>query len=172
MVRLLARDDLEAFQAYRTDARLAVYQEWSPMSAPEATAFLAAMSAVTDLVPGDWIQLGIADAVSNELIGDIGLRLDADRHGTEIGFTLSSARHGQGLASEAVRTALDLVFTCAPIEEVRAVTDARNAASIRLLQRVGFSQVSERQAVARGERCTEYLYRARRRRETRGGGRS
>jgi aminoglycoside 6'-N-acetyltransferase len=93
-----------------------------------------------------------------ELIGDIGLYLAEDSRHAEIGFTL--ARHAQrrGLATAAVREAVQLVFAFTAVERVVGITDARNHASIALLERVNMRKVEERTVEFRGETCVEYVY--------------
>jgi RimJ/RimL family protein N-acetyltransferase len=50
------------------------------------------------------------------------------------------------------------LFRRTRVKSVRAVTDARNLASIALLERLGFRRASEQQAMFRGEPCVEYVY--------------
>jgi RimJ/RimL family protein N-acetyltransferase len=159
VLRLLRASDLAAFQAYRADAELGRYQGWTAMSDAQALDFLVEMAAATTLVLGDWVQLGIAEPRRDELIGDIGLFLDADGQEAEIGFTLAHAWQGQGLAAEAVRVAVRLVFDCSGAQRLRAITDARNAPSIGLLRRVGFAHGDTLETVFRGEPCTEWVFR-------------
>jgi RimJ/RimL family protein N-acetyltransferase len=45
---------------------------------------------------------------------------------------------------------------------IRAVTDARNLASIGVLERAGFRFASQQPAVFKGEPCIEFVYRRRR----------
>jgi len=158
MLRRLATSDLAAFQAYRHDAVLGQYQGWSPTTDDEASSFLTEMSIAELLQPGIWIQLGIADPKSLVLIGDIGLLLTDDGQHAEIGFTLSRPSQGRGIATAAVREALDLVFEQTGAERVLGVTDSRNLPSIRLLERVGMRLVETRSATFRGEDCIEYIY--------------
>jgi RimJ/RimL family protein N-acetyltransferase len=158
ILRRLVSTDLSMFLAYRTDPELARYQGWSPMSETEGAAFISAVANVDSLIPGEWIQLGIADANTDQLLGDIGVFLSDDECIAEIGFTLSSNAQGKGIATEAVRAALQLVFTTSPAQIVRAITDARNQASIRLLERLQFVFVSKSDTVFKGEPCTEYCY--------------
>ena len=49
-------------------------------------------------------------------------------------------RQGRGLASEAVRQALDFGFGTLGLERVEADVDPRNGASCRLLERLGFQR--------------------------------
>jgi len=72
LLRRLRPSDLSSFQAYRSIPELGRYQGWSPMSGAEAMAFLAEMKDAPLFTPGQWVQLGIAEAATNRLIGDIG----------------------------------------------------------------------------------------------------
>ena len=164
-MRRLAASDLAAFQAYRRDAELGRYQGWSVESDAEAGSFLAEMGTAALLQPGKWSQIGIADAVSKSLIGDIGLLMAEDGRQAEIGFTLRRESQGRGIATTAVREAINLVFEQTRAERVLAIADAGNLASIRLLERIGMRRVESRDAVFRGEPCVEHIYTVRRQRE-------
>jgi RimJ/RimL family protein N-acetyltransferase len=157
-LRRLRPDDLAAFQAYRSDVGLGRYQGWLPMSEAAARAFLVEMSAACPFVPGEWIQLGIAEPASDRLIGDIGVFLAPDAASAEIGFTLEPSSQGRGTATAAVKAAARLVFSATPAAFIVGVTDTRNAASIRLLERAGFRHSDSRDAVFRGEPCREAVY--------------
>ncbi len=181
--RLDPAADLAAFQAYRHDTELGRYQGWSAMDDAAATAFLAEMAAMPWAPPGAWMQFGIAlrnaragasdgpDDRGNPraewgrtpLIGDIGLHLDPAGREAEIGYTLAAAHQHHGLASEALRAALALVFATTPVERIVGITDARNRASCALLERIGMRHVATADAVFRGEPCVERTYVAARR---------
>ncbi len=158
ILRRLSIDDLGAFQAYRGDADLARYQGWSPMSDAQASEFLAEMHSTPFLQPGAWTQIGIADPNSQGLIGDIGLFLDPEGRGAEIGFTLARQAQGHGVATAAVREALDMIFESSAAQRVVGITDARNLASMRLLERVGMQITETRNTVFRGEPCVEHVF--------------
>ena len=158
VIRALRVSDLGRFHAYRADQTLARFQGWTPMTVDEALAFLQATSAVTDLIAGDWIQLGAAEAITDQLIGDLGLFLAHDGLWAEVGFTLNQESQGQGHATRAVLVAIELVLASSSAAEVRAVTDARNVASIRVLERAGFQFALQQQAVFKDEACTELVY--------------
>lgn len=158
VLRRLALTDLPSFQLYRRDSRVGLYQSWEPQSDQDASLFIAEMSRVPLFPLGQWVQLAIADRISDALIGDVGVHVAADGATAEIGFTLSGPAQGQGLGTEAVRSAIELVFDRAPVERIVAVTDARNLPSIRLLERVGMQRIDAVQAMFKGEPCTEYRY--------------
>ena len=158
ILRRLTTADLPAFQAYRSDAQLGLYQGWSPMSDEEALAFLSEMSTAPLFRPGSWTQIGIAEAPSHSLSGDIGLFLAEDSRHAEIGFTLSRHAQGRGVATTAVREAIKLIFDCTSVDRVLGITDVRNSASVRLLERVGMDRIEARNTVFRGEPCEEWVY--------------
>ncbi len=162
MVRLFREADVDAFHAYRSDPELARYQGWSPMTHAEAMAFVKGMLCTTRLVPGAWIQLAIAHASTDALLGDLGLFLAEDQQSGEIGFTLCNAAQGQGHAARAVIEATALFLDVNEGIEIRGITDARNTPSIRVLERSGFVQVSVQDCVFKGESCTELVYSLRR----------
>ena len=157
-LRRLCAGDLAAFQEYRHDAELGRYQGWSPMTDAEARAFLTQMSDAPLFAPGAWSQLGISASTEPRLIGDIGLFLAADSRHVEIGFTLSRRYQGQGLATVAVRAAIALALELTAADRVLGITDARNHASIRLLERAGLRRMETKATVFRGEPCVEHVY--------------
>jgi RimJ/RimL family protein N-acetyltransferase len=157
-LRRLHLDDLAAFQAYRAIPELGRYQGWTPMPGHEAVAFLTRMHEKPLLQRGEWIQLGIADRATDELIGDIGIYLSDDGAGAEIGFTLAPPSQGRGIATAAVRAAVQLIFDSTPVRQVTGMTDTRNLASARLLERAGFTWRHDREALFHDQPCTEKVY--------------
>lgn len=158
VLRRLSVADLAAFQSYRTDAELGRYQGWSAMSDADACAFLDEMSKAPLFQPGQWAQIAIAEPQTSALLGDIGLYLAPDAREAEIGFTLARHAQGLGLGTAAVQEALRLIFLCTAVERVNGITDARNHASIALLERVGMRKIEERTVEFRGEACVEHVY--------------
>jgi aminoglycoside 6'-N-acetyltransferase len=157
-LRKFRADDVARFHGYRSDPVLAVYQGWSPMAFPEAQAFVEEMCDVASLRLGEWIQLAIADAKTDELLGDIGLLLDPDGAAAELGFTLCRSAQGQGHATRAARAATSLTYATSTATSIRAVTDARNVSSVRTLELAAFKFSHSQKAVFKGEPCTELVY--------------
>jgi RimJ/RimL family protein N-acetyltransferase len=116
------------------------------------------MSAAAFCTIGQWFQFGIADRSTDRLIGDIGVCVHGPEKGhAELGFTLAADWQGRGLAFEAVCETLVLLFENTDIDRVIAITDARNDASVRLLERVGMKRLETLNAVFRGEPCLEHV---------------
>ena len=157
-LRRLRAEDLPHFQHYRADAEVGRYQGWLPTDDAAAGTFLAQMATTPFCPPGHWCQIAIADIDGDTLIGDIGLCLAADGEALEMGFTLAREWHGTGRAAEAVQLALQAVWAQTKAQRVLGLTDVRNAASVRLLQRLGFRRFATLQAVFRGEPCSEHHF--------------
>jgi RimJ/RimL family protein N-acetyltransferase len=154
-LRRLRVADLPVFQGYRHDPQVGRFQGWTPLDDDGARAFLADVASAPLLQCGHWSQVAVTRTADDTLCGDLGLFMSDDAAQAEIGFTLAREHQGQGLATRAVRLALAMLFGRTPVTRVVAITDARNAPSIALLQRLGFALTSRTQAVFRGEPCTE-----------------
>jgi ribosomal-protein-alanine N-acetyltransferase len=73
-------------------------------------------------------------------IGDVGFHNYAPRHGrAELGYKLHRDFWRRGLMSEALGAVLAHGFTSLGLNRVEALVDPRNAASLGLLHRLGFS---------------------------------
>jgi len=158
VLRRLAPADLADFQRYRHDPDVGRYQGWKPWPDAEAAAFIEAMRIAAPFQRGQWLQIAIADRDTGRLVGDIGICLAEDGTQAELGFSLDRERQGRGLATEAVRLAIALLFARTGVVRVIGVTDARNLASIRVLERVGMRRLQSFDATFRGEPCVEHLY--------------
>ena len=159
LLRRFATADLLPFQAYRHDPEVGRYQGWSPLDDTAAAAFIADMATAPFGVPGEWFQIAVADRSNGRLVGDIGicLRDEVDRT-AEIGFSVAPAVQRRGFGTEAVSAALALLFESGKVARIEGITDARNVPSTRLLERVGMRLDGTRDALFKGEACTEYVY--------------
>lgn len=158
VVRRLRSSDLEQFATYRSDAGVASLQGWSPMGHTEARQFLAQAENAERLCAGGWVQLAIALARSDRLIGDVGVFLTDDWSEAEVGFTVSREAQGQGHGRRAAGLITELVFRDTPATQIRAVTDVRNLACMRMLENAGFRKGHEQDAVFKGEPCRECVF--------------
>jgi aminoglycoside 6'-N-acetyltransferase len=152
-LRALRTGDIDDFLAYRSDPEVARYQGWQPMDREAALAFLQ------DAVPspwreGDWAQIGIARANDDRLVGDIGLQREGAAQ-VQLGFSLARGAQGRGWAQAAVRACMTGLLVPLGMTRLRGITDARNAASLRLLSRLDFVPTASEDVVFRGEACTE-----------------
>ena len=72
-------------------------------------------------------------------------------NGWEIGYHPVKAHTGQGLATEAVRAFLPVMMDKLGLTQVAGICDAQNAASIRVMEKCGFTRVYEGDALYHGE---------------------
>ncbi|MEV6409994.1 GNAT family protein [Kribbella sp. NPDC051718] len=137
-LRRFQPEDAAAFSAYRSVPEVARFQSWNaPFSPEEAQRTVARFAEGDPLQPG-WFQYAIA--LDGQLIGDIGLNTFDNLMQADIGYTLAPEYQGKGYATEAVGGLLDQLFTVRELHRVSAEVDARNVASARLLERLGFQQ--------------------------------
>lgn len=69
----------------------------------------------------------------------------------EIGYHTVKAMAGRGYATEAVRAFLPVMMDKLRLTEVAGICDAENAASIRVLEKCGFTRVYEGEGLYHGE---------------------
>lgn len=137
-VRRFSPADAERFAAYRSDPVVARFQSWEPpLPLADARQTVERFAQGDPEAPG-WFQYAVD--LGGVLIGDLGLNLHENLLQAEVGFTLASQYQGQGYASEAVLGLLHHLFVDRELHRVSAEADARNTASVRLLERVGFTR--------------------------------
>ncbi len=136
----LRLSDLDTFVDYRQDAEIARFQSWdTTYSAEQAVVLIESQAGVKLPKEGQWLQLGIQDQISGELVGDLALHLVSESQSVfEVGFTIASRHQGQGFAREAASRLMSFLFSEIGAEKIVANTDRRNTASIRLLVSLGF----------------------------------
>jgi RimJ/RimL family protein N-acetyltransferase len=159
-LRALREDDLAVFLGYRSDPHVARFQGWWPMDEAKALAFLQEQGAKAsdDASAGFWLQLAIADAVSDVLLGDLGVWLSHDRSEAELGITVAPESQGKGVGRNAMRAALMLLFDDPRVTCVRANADARNAPCRRMLVSARFRETGTQHVFVKEEACIEHQY--------------
>jgi RimJ/RimL family protein N-acetyltransferase len=161
LLRRFTDNDLPIFLAYRNDPEVARYQSWETTSEVEARDFIQEQKDVQPGIPGAWFQIAIELKETSKLIGDCALKIFADdSRQAELGFTLSQAYQGRGLAFEAVSGVLDYVFKTLQLHRVIAMADCENAASVALLSRLGMRREGHflQNIWFKGKWGDEYLY--------------
>ena len=161
-LRHLCPADSAAFAAYRADPAVCRFQGFDPFGAEQAAAFVAEHgAAAVPAPPGHWVQLAIARASDDELLGDCALHLYAHEPRTaEIGITLAPRWQGHGYATEALRALLGWCFEALHLHRVVALVDVRNLPSVALMERVGLRREGHfrQNGWYKGEWCDEYQY--------------
>ena len=159
VIRRFRPEDAVAFAEYRADPDVARYQSWDAYTLQDALSFIAETATDHPGMPGEWFQFAVADPSSDELLGDVALRVDdEDTSRAELGFTMSSAHQGKGYATEAVTRVIAYAFERLGVETVYAIVDARNDASVALLERIGMRRTTTKHVLFKGEWCDEHTY--------------
>lgn len=108
----------------------------------------AFLDGLTD--PAKPLAYAIADA-ANALMGVVSLKFAPDAH-PELGYWLGEPFWGQGYAPEAVTALLEAVRATEEFERVTAPVLAFNAASIRVLEKSGFTVLEHTTSVVERHR--------------------
>ena len=90
--------------------------------------------------------------------GGINIRFDFANQVGELGYSLARSHWGQGLTTEAAQAVVDAAFTAYPdLRRVRAMADARNIASLRVMEKIGMIREGtlRQNRITRGESIDE-----------------
>ena len=134
--------DLDAVHALQSDAEVIRFLPWTLRTREQSREWLRDRRAQDRLAGDDdavaWAVVGRDDGV---LVGSVNLwwRSVEHRQG-EVGFVLTRAAQGRGLAHEATAAVLDLAFAALDLHRVYGRADARNSASVRLMSRLHMRQ--------------------------------
>ena len=159
VIRAFEQKDLKVFSQYRSQTKVARYQSWSDYTYQDALAFFESMDYSTFGSQGNWYQLAIASSDFDELLGDIAVHF-IDQEQIEIGFTISPEHQCKGVATQAVSCFLNYVFDELKKHRVTAITDTKNTASYKLLEKLGFRREGHfiQNVLFKGAWGDEYLY--------------
>lgn len=141
----LRTEDLDAFVSYRQQPDVARFQSWSSDFSREQGLHLIESQAAFSFPPlGEWLQIGVRDKSTCNLLGDLALHSLEIQNCYEIGFTIAKEHRGKGLGKEAVAALLDYLRRDRGAKLFEANTDSRNLASIGLLKSLGFRRLVDR----------------------------
>ncbi|WP_082642156.1 GNAT family N-acetyltransferase [Microbacterium enclense] len=131
--------DLDAMAAYRGDAEVCRYLPFEPQTPDDIRGRIGQLFGRTSLEGERAGLILVIERVSDgRVVGDLVLfHLDPQAGSAEIGWVVSPAVAGQGLATEAVRALIDTAFGVYGLRRLTARIDAENARSLALAERVG-----------------------------------
>ena len=127
--------DFDAVHSYGSDLEVVRYMPWGPNSEDETRAFLERAQSYAAADPRTGYELAVIQTTTDHLIGGIGL--DVDQQQAVLGYCFARPAWGHGFATEAARLILGFGFETLNIHRVRAGCDSENAASARVLEKVG-----------------------------------
>lgn len=138
-IRYLKLSDLTDFHIYRSNPEVTEYQGFDVMTIEQAEEFIKDNSTKNFGKAGEWVQYGIENSETRQLIGDCAIK-QCDIRVAEIGITISHLEQKKGYAKEVLIGILTFLFDTKEIHRVVEIVDAENIASINLLKSTGFKQ--------------------------------
>ncbi|WP_433018530.1 GNAT family N-acetyltransferase [Kribbella sp. CA-294648] len=135
-------DDLDDLLAFHSDPDVVRYVPWPVRDREQTrTALKAKLTQDALTEPGQWLVLAIELRETSTVIGEVLLKWESEtsRQG-ELGYALHTGYHGRGLAAEAANAVLRLGFEDLGLHRICANVIDGNAASAKLLTRLGMRQ--------------------------------
>lgn len=106
--------------------------------------------------------LHLAIEVAGEAVGGVSLEIgpDIERCSAEIGYWIGKHHWGEGIATAAVRGATEYALAVLPLTRIFALPFLRNPASLRVLEKAGYTReaVLRRSAMKEGVVLDRVLY--------------
>jgi aminoglycoside 6'-N-acetyltransferase len=161
ILRRLSDGDSHALAAYRNDPEVARYQSWERCSLAEAKALITEFKNQSFGTPGEWIQAAVALRTTNQLVGDVAMKLQRhDPRQAVVGFTIARHHQRHGYAREILSAVFDYFFVVMGLHRVSADCDPRNAASWGLMESLGMRREAHhlRNFWSKGEWADEFIY--------------
>lgn len=145
VLRPFEGQDLASFARIQADPEVCRYLYWPPRDLEQSRAALSRkMGARAISAEGGSLALAVVSRSTGELVADLSLWLasEADAQG-EIGFVVAPEHQGRGYATEAARLVLAIAFDGVGMHRVVGRLEVRNAASARVLEKIGMRREAE-----------------------------
>jgi RimJ/RimL family protein N-acetyltransferase len=162
LLRPFTRDDLEALQALHSREDVTRYLHWSPRTAEQTAELLGRIRRMMGFDgKRDALRLAGTLIETRELVADFSLwTTSREHHQGEIGFIVDPAHHGKGYGTEGAAVLLRIGFEHARFHRIVGRCDARNVASVRLMERLGMRREAHlrENELVKGEWTDELIY--------------
>jgi ribosomal-protein-alanine N-acetyltransferase len=96
-----------------------------------------------DYIEGNSIHWGIADNLTNKIIGTCGYYRGLDQGTGELGCVLLPQYRGQGFMTSAMLLAIDFGINNIGLKRVWAITSKQNEKAIKLLEQLNFTKIAD-----------------------------
>jgi RimJ/RimL family protein N-acetyltransferase len=135
-LREFTLDDFEAVLGYSSDPKVTRYLFFGPRDEDGTQEYLEELIASQTERPRTRFELAVEEKHSGRLIGACDLSL-VEHDVVDLGYMLETPAWGRGLATEIATALLDAAFLQLRVARVISTVDVNNAASIRVLEKVG-----------------------------------
>ena len=159
-LRPVTSADADALYALHSNAHVLRYWDSPPWTEPaRAERFIAASRQLAE--DGSGARLAIDRVDDGAFLGWCGLtRWNPTYRSASMGYCLNEAAWGLGYATEAAHAVLRWAFDTLDLNRVQAEADTRNAASARVLEKLGFLREGtlREDCVVNGEVSDSWVY--------------
>jgi RimJ/RimL family protein N-acetyltransferase len=159
-LRPLDDTDLDALLALHSDAHVLRYWDSPPWTGRErAVRFLVRSREMA--TEGSGARVALDRRSDGAFLGWCGLTgYDAGHRSAALGYVLATPAWGRGYATEAATALLRWAFGALDLNRVQAQVDTRNAASARVLEKLGFLREGtlREDCVVAGEVSDSWVY--------------
>ena len=128
--------DFAAVHAYSADPRVTRYLFFGPRDEESTAEYLEELLASQREQPRTRFELAVEETASGKLIGACDLSL-IESNVVDLGYMLSAEQWGMGYATEIALALVDAAFFELRAQRVISTVDVNNAASIRVLEKIG-----------------------------------
>ena len=136
-IREFAPGDESDIHEYASDPEVARFMPWGPNTMAQTREFHAKKLAPHP-DPRVEYELAIVLKAERKLVGGVGMRIKNPAHReADIGYVLNRRYWNQGIMTEAARAMLRFGFGELGMHRIYATCDAQNAASARVMQKMG-----------------------------------
>ena len=135
-LREFVATDFAAVHAYSSDPRVTRYLFFGPRDEESTAEYLEELLASQREQPRTRFELAVEEITSGKLIGACDLSL-IESGVVDLGYMLAAEQWGLGYATEIALALVDAAFSDLRAQRVISTVDVNNAASIRVLEKIG-----------------------------------
>jgi [ribosomal protein S5]-alanine N-acetyltransferase len=128
--------DFAAVHAYSSDPRVTRYLFFGPRDEESTAEYIEELLASQREQPRTRFELAVEETASGKLIGACDLSL-IESGVVDLGYMLAAEQWGLGYATEIALALVDAAFSDLRAQRVISTVDVNNAASIRVLEKIG-----------------------------------
>ena len=139
LVRPFQSGDAAGLAARRNDPELARYQSWTlPYTDEQARQVVDELVTMNGPADDEWWMAAVCDTGSDDVYGEVAVRLSWQGRTAEIGYALGRDHWGRGYATEAVEAMVGYLFDDLGATRLFGMIHPDNTASAMVLERSGF----------------------------------
>jgi RimJ/RimL family protein N-acetyltransferase len=140
VLREIGLEDADAIHAYAANPEVVRYMAWGPNTFEQTRRFCAERVANRKDPSRTSYELAINVKPGTKTVGAIGLRIKSiENREAELGYVLHPVYWNKGYVTEAARRMLEFGFEHLKMHRIFAIAAPENAASLRVLARLGMS---------------------------------